>query len=101
MTEPPETSPAVPTGLHDYVHRRLCGRENLVPELFRTVARPLVRRGAPCGTRFELCGLRDVRLTAVWDASHNVLYFFDARGERFCREPFVPAADDDDLRAAA
>lgn len=81
-----------PAELHAFVHETLCARENLVPELFTTHATTLVQGRRPCGARFELRGLRDVVLSAVWAEPLGVVYFYDARGERFARERFVASA---------
>ena len=72
--------------LHRYVHERLCRHENLVADQFALEVTPLTRRGALCGLQFLLRGPRSVRLGAVWAADHNLLYLYDARGERFHTE---------------
>ena len=75
-------SPAAGPTLHERVHALLCERENLLPDLFRTVAAPVKRRGKPVGTQFTLLGPRAVRLTAVHDATRGTLFVFDATGKR-------------------
>ena len=65
------------------VHRRLCAREDLLEDQFELTEMPLARRGRPCGMQFCLHGPRSVRLGAVWAADHNVLYLYDARGQRY------------------
>jgi hypothetical protein len=72
--------------LRQYVHERLCRHENLVPEQFALDVTPLTRKGTRCGIQFLLRGPRSVRLGAVWAADHNVLYLYDACGERFGKE---------------
>ena len=72
-----------------YVHERLCQHENLVAEQFALEISTLKRLGALCGLQFLLRGPRSVRLGAVWASDHNLLYFYDARGERFQKE-FLP-----------
>lgn len=72
--------------LRQYVHERLCRHENLVPEQFALEVTPLTRNGSRCGIQFMLRGPRSVRLGAVWAADYNVLYLYDARGERFAKE---------------
>jgi len=72
--------------LRSYVHERLCRHENLVAEQFGLDVTPLTRKGALCGLQFSLRGPRSVRLGAVWAADHNLLYLYDARGERFHKE---------------
>ena len=72
--------------LYRYVHERLCRHENLVAEQFALDVTPLTRRGGSCGLQFLLRGPRSVRLGAVWASEHNLLYLYDARGERFHKE---------------
>ncbi|WP_437206481.1 hypothetical protein [Planctomicrobium sp. SH664] len=69
--------------LHTYIHRTLCDAENLLSDQFVTRVSPLFSQGKPCGLEYSLQGLRSVRLTAIWAADPNVVYFYDARGERF------------------
>ena len=48
--------------------------------------------------------LRDVRLGAIWAADHNLVYFYDARGERYLKIKLARRLMDDDptpLREAA
>ena len=66
-----------------WVHRSLCDRENLLAEQFPLTETPLVRRGKLCGLQFSLHGPRDVRLGAVWASDQNVVYLYDARGNRY------------------
>ena len=65
------------------VHRRLCLREDLLEDQFELTEMPLVRRGRPCGRQFCLHGPRSVRLGAVWASDANILYLYDARGQRY------------------
>ncbi|WP_437192578.1 hypothetical protein [Planctomicrobium sp. SH527] len=68
--------------LHAYVHQVLCESENLLAEQFHTSRRALFTKGELCGIEFSLQGLRSVRLGAIWAADQNVIYFYNARGER-------------------
>jgi len=79
--------------LRNYVHERLCRHENLVAEQFGLDVTPLTRKGALCGLQFSLRGPRSVRLGAVWAADHNLLYLYDARGERFHKETLTVQFD--------
>ena len=72
--------------LRRYVHERLCWHENLVADQFELEVTPLTRSGSFCGLQFQLRGPRSVRLGAVWASDHNLLYLYDARGERFHKE---------------
>ena len=69
--------------LRGYVHQTLCQKENLVPEQFRMREMELRRSGTICGIQFSLHGPRQVRLSAVWAADKNQLYFYDTAGIRF------------------
>lgn len=68
--------------LQQFVHHTLCAAENLLPEQFRTQARALLSGERVCGMEYTLFGLRSVRLSAVWAADQNVVYVYNARGER-------------------
>lgn len=72
--------------LLSHVHQTLCRRENLLAEQFEVQVIPLKQQDASCGLQFLLRGPRSVRLGAVWAAEANVLYFYDARGERFLKQ---------------
>lgn len=69
--------------LRGFVHRSLCEKENLLAEQFPLTETPLVRGGKLCGLQFSLHGPREVRLGAVWAMDHNVVYLYDARGNRY------------------
>ena len=73
------------TGLRDFIHSTLCEKENLVREQFLMSELPLVLYGAPCGLQFTIRGPRSIRLSAVWASDPNMVYFYDARGERFLK----------------
>jgi hypothetical protein len=97
MTETCETIDSV-AGLRSFIHATLCARENLLADQFSMLETPLVVCGAPCGLQFMIKGPRSVRLSAVWASDANVIYFYDARGERFLK---VRVAGSIDLSAAA
>ena len=71
--------------LRKFIHSALCDKENLVPEQFRMNEMSLVKGGRQCGLQFCLRGPRSVRLGAIWAADQNMLYFYDARGERYLK----------------
>lgn len=71
--------------LRDFIHSTLCDKENLVREQFLMNETPLVLYGAPCGLQFTIKGPRSIRLSAVWASDPNMVYFYDARGERFLK----------------
>jgi hypothetical protein len=72
--------------LRSHVHTTLCRRENLLTEQYELQVIPLIQQSSACGLQFLLRGPRSVRLGAVWAAEPNVLYFYDARGERFLKQ---------------
>jgi len=69
--------------LRALVHRKLCEKENLLPEMFTLSEMQLTRKSRPCGLQFSLHGPRNVRLGAIWASDHNVVYLYDAHGVRF------------------
>ena len=71
--------------LRGFIHTALCDKENLVPEQFCMQEMALVSRGRQCGLQFCLRGPRSVRLGAIWAADQNMLYFYDARGQRYLK----------------
>ncbi|WP_437186181.1 hypothetical protein SH668x_003323 [Planctomicrobium sp. SH668] len=68
--------------LHAYVHKQLCDSENLLAEQFHTQRKALFVKDKLCGIEFSLQGLRAIRLGAIWAADQNVVYFYNAKGER-------------------
>lgn len=82
-----ETSESIQSieALRTFVRGTLCSRENLVEDQFSMGEQPLVLYGNPCGLQFTIRGPRSVRLSAVWASDPNVIYFYDARGERFLK----------------
>jgi hypothetical protein len=84
MTERTESIQSL-DDLRRFIHTSLCDRENLVAEQFQMREMTLVVRGRNCGMQFSLKGPRSVRLGAIWAADQNMLYLYDARGERYGR----------------
>lgn len=86
--------------LRAYIHARLCEKENLLAEEFAMTEMRLTRRGRDCGLQFSLHGPRQVRLGAIWASDHNLIYLYDAQGNRYdklrvkhrLRPAAVPAA---------
>ena len=71
--------------LRTFVHETLCAKEGLLPDQFPLSEMLLAKRARFCGLQFSLQGPRDVRLGAIWASDHNVLYLYDARGERYLK----------------
>ncbi|MGD9856070.1 MAG: hypothetical protein AB7U20_14090 [Planctomycetaceae bacterium] len=82
MTAQPDSLRTV-DDLRAYVHDALCERENLLADQFQTDTYELRQNGVPCGLQFHLHGPRSVALSAIWSMQQNVVYFYDARGERY------------------
>ncbi len=69
--------------LRDFVHASLCEQENLLANQFQTRVFELNKQGSSCGLQFHLQGPRSVKLSAIWASQQNVVYFYDAKGERY------------------
>ena len=75
--------------LRKYVHRTLCEWENILLDQFGLNETGLLRGGQKCGLQFWVQGPRNVRLEAIWETDKNVVFFFDARGNRFSKIQLV------------
>jgi hypothetical protein len=71
--------------LRQFIHKTLCAKENLLVHQFRMTEVRLTRGNVPCGLQFCLRGPRNVRLAAIWVADQNMVYLYDARGERYAK----------------
>lgn len=69
--------------LRDFIHQKLCEKENLLPDQFRMSEMQLIKRGRSCGMQFLLQGPRSVRLGAIWASDHNEIYLYDTQGVRY------------------
>jgi hypothetical protein len=78
-----------------YVHFRLCERENLLEDQSPLVAQPLRLGERICGWHYEVRGPRNVRLTAIWSSDQRMLYLYDAAGQRFEKKPLPDVRDAD------
>lgn len=77
-----------------FVHETLCARENLLPDQFALKESRLTRGGRLCGLQFSVDGPRSVRLAAIWTEDHNVVYFYDARGNRYLKVRITQRLED-------
>jgi hypothetical protein len=68
-----------------FVHKVLCKKENILAEQFDLHETPLLRQGVECGREYSLFGPRSIRLNAIWVRDRSLVYFYDARGERFMK----------------
>jgi hypothetical protein len=71
--------------LRHFIHQTLCEKENLLADQFTMTEVRLTRGKEPCGLQFSLRGPRNVRLGAIWVADRNLVYLYDARGERYAK----------------
>ena len=71
--------------LRQFIHQTLCAKENLLADQFTMTEVRLTSGSRPCGIQFCLRGPRNVRLAAIWVADRNVVYLYDARGERYAK----------------
>lgn len=69
--------------LRPFVKQTLCAAHHLDPEHYSMTESLLLRRGEACGMAFCLHGPRLVRLSAIWAAAEQTLYFYNSVGERF------------------
>lgn len=86
--------------LRDFIHWSLCSKEELLSDQFHMTEMNLFRRGRECGLQFSLQGPRSVRLGAIWASDHNIIYFYDARGERYAKQKLKHRLLPADLPAA-
>lgn len=87
--------------LRAFIHQTLCEKEGLLADQFPLSEMSLVRRKRFCGLQFSLQGPREVRLGAIWASDHNVVYFYDARGERYLKMKLNRRLFDDDSASQA
>jgi len=71
--------------LRQFIHQTLCEKENLLDDQLRITEVRLTSGSGSCGLQFCLRGPRNVRLAAIWVADQNVVYLYDARGERYAK----------------
>jgi hypothetical protein len=69
--------------LRAFIHQTLCEKENLLEDQFQMTEMQLFRRGRNCGLQFSLHGPRSVRLGAIWASDQNMIYLYDASGNRY------------------
>lgn len=82
MSDRPKKLPTLEQ-LREFVRRTLARSMQLDPEQFVLTETPLLRRGEPCGMTFCMRGPRLARLTAIWAAREQAVYFYDSAGQRF------------------
>jgi len=69
--------------LRQHVLNILCAHDNLDAEQTPLIQQLLMRRGKPCGLRFEVQGPRRVRCSALWVGEEDRILFYDSGGVRF------------------
>jgi hypothetical protein len=68
--------------VREHVNQILCELEDLEPDHFPLSERPLERAGRTCGVLFVLHGPRQLQLSAIWEMERNVIWFYNAVGQR-------------------
>ncbi len=68
--------------LSAFVHRTLCALDRLDPVQCPLSSIPLLRKGRPCGTTFEVVGPRQLRTSAIFSADDGRLLIYDSTGSR-------------------
>ena len=69
--------------LRKFVSFTLCQKHDFEEGVFQVTEKLLTKCGEICGMFFCLHGPRSVKLTAVWEAEKNTIYFYGSTGERF------------------
>ena len=87
--------------IREFVNATLCGRESLVRDQFQMMEMELKKAGRVCGIQFSIHGPRQLRLSAVWAADKNVVYFYDPGGARFQKTSLTQRIAFEADRAAA
>jgi hypothetical protein len=73
--------------LRHFIHETLCAKESLVANEFAMTEIRLTQGGQLCGLQFCVRGPRSVRLAAIWAADRNMIYLYDAKGQRYSKIP--------------
>jgi hypothetical protein len=79
--------------LRQHVLKILCTQDHLDPAQTPLFQEMLIRRGKPCGLRFEVQGPRRVRCSALWVGEENRIIFYDSGGVRFHETRMSEAPD--------
>lgn len=87
--------------LHVFVHETLCASENLLQDQFQTQRLPLKSKGRLCAIEYSLRGPRSIRLAAIWAADQNVVYFYNAAGQRYLKVKLTKRIDATELSQVA
>jgi hypothetical protein len=97
----PATVVSLPTvaELKAFIHKELCGLDQLDPAQSPLRATPIQRRGQVCGAVYHVDGPRLLRTSAVWAADESRILIYDSTGHR-TRDVTVADAPDDAGRSA-
>jgi hypothetical protein len=79
--------------LRQHVLKTLCAHDHLDAAQTPLVQQLLIRRGKPCGVRFEVQGPRRMRSSALWVGEENRIIFYDTGGVRFHETRMSEAPD--------
>jgi len=79
--------------LRRHVLTILCAHDHLDATQTPLFQQLLIRRGKPCGLRFEIQGPRRMRSSALWVGEENRIIFYDTGGVRFHETQMSEAPD--------
>ena len=68
--------------LSGFVHRTLCALDRLDPVQCPLSSVPLLRKGRPCGSTYQVIGPRQLRTSAIYSADDGRLLIYDSTGTR-------------------
>ena len=68
--------------LKEFVHNRICEREQFDLNAFPMTCRQLFQAGKLCGFLFSIYGPRSVVCNAVFETRSNAIHFYNATGQR-------------------
>jgi hypothetical protein len=71
-----------PDELTAFVHRSLCALDRLDPVQCPVTSLPVLRKGRPCGSTFQVIGPRQLRTSAIYSADDGRLLLYDSTGTR-------------------
>ncbi len=69
--------------LRKLVSKVLCQQSDFEEGIFQITEQLLKRGNKMCGIFFCLHGPRSVKLTAIWESTHNSVRFYGSNGEKF------------------
>ena len=87
------------TDLANFIHLKLCQKDQLDPEQTPLGRSLITRKGLPCGLFFQVQGPRLLKTYAVWAGEEKRILFYDCTGARFSITRLSEAPDPRKLAA--